>query len=404
MDRPAMNKTIIYVGPFRFPAGDAAAARVLNNAKALREIGYEVIFVSWGGSKKEVCSTENHFYYQGFKYIYTGEIRNSKTNIIKRVYNHLFAGKKSIKALHKLNPTKIEAIIAYNPPFYFSLKLITFCRTRGIKLISDLTEWYSNHELHGGKYGLPAKLNQYNMTRLQFKIHNKILISSFFMNYYKDSHNILIPPLFDIGEDKWQKKTTKIPNIITSFQGIKLIFAGNPSHKELLDVMLEGTMLAIESGISIQFILVGLHINDMHGHKLYEKIKAYPSHFVFIGRIPQEEVPAYYQEADFSVIIRENTRKSMAGFPTKIVESMACGIPVITNNTSDIGNFIKDNYNGFILAKPNIEELFKVLKRISILTKEEISVMRKQTFQSGYGYFNYTAYTEQIKKFMTNLQ
>jgi hypothetical protein len=38
---------IIYIGSFRFPIYDAAASRVLNNARALRLYGHEVKFISW---------------------------------------------------------------------------------------------------------------------------------------------------------------------------------------------------------------------------------------------------------------------------------------------------------------------------------------------------------------------
>ena len=37
--------TILYVGGFRLPDGNAAGPRVLNNAKILRDMGYNVVFI-----------------------------------------------------------------------------------------------------------------------------------------------------------------------------------------------------------------------------------------------------------------------------------------------------------------------------------------------------------------------
>ena len=48
-----MNKAILYTGAFRFPIGDAAAPRVLNNAKILRELGYDVVFIGFGGEARD---------------------------------------------------------------------------------------------------------------------------------------------------------------------------------------------------------------------------------------------------------------------------------------------------------------------------------------------------------------
>ena len=40
-----MNKTIIYIGGFRLPDKNAAASRVINNAKLLRDQGYKVVLI-----------------------------------------------------------------------------------------------------------------------------------------------------------------------------------------------------------------------------------------------------------------------------------------------------------------------------------------------------------------------
>ena len=47
---------IVYIGAFRLPDLDAAAPRVLNNAKAFRALGHNVRFISWGGTYRE-----NHY-------------------------------------------------------------------------------------------------------------------------------------------------------------------------------------------------------------------------------------------------------------------------------------------------------------------------------------------------------
>ncbi|RHM53916.1 hypothetical protein DWZ57_22020, partial [Bacteroides fragilis] len=40
-----MNKTIVYIGGFELPDKNAAAQRVISNAKIFRKLGYHVIFV-----------------------------------------------------------------------------------------------------------------------------------------------------------------------------------------------------------------------------------------------------------------------------------------------------------------------------------------------------------------------
>ena len=45
-------KTIIYIGGFELPDKNAAAQRIIGNSYALKELGYEVIFLGVSKSKK----------------------------------------------------------------------------------------------------------------------------------------------------------------------------------------------------------------------------------------------------------------------------------------------------------------------------------------------------------------
>ena len=54
---------------------------------------------------------------------------------------------------------------------------------------------------------------------------------------------------------------------------------------------------------------------------------------------------------------------TMAGFPTKFVESISCGVPVIMNDTSDIRQYLSDGKNGILieLSSDNIADTFAKL-------------------------------------------
>ena len=51
----------------------------------------------------------------------------------------------------------------------------------------------------------------------------------------------------------------------------------------------------------------------------------------------------------FDVLLRySDLRYTKAGFPTKVVESLASATPVITNITSDLEMYLKDGENSVI--------------------------------------------------------
>ena len=68
--------------------------------------------------------------------------------------------------------------------------------------------------------------------------------------------------------------------------------------------------------------------------------------------------------SDFTILLREKNRATMAGFPTKVVESISCGTPVITTKTSDLETYIHEGYNGFFVNIENNSQLVEELTNI----------------------------------------
>lgn len=395
------NYNIIYIGAFRFPNGDAAAQRVLNNAKIFKELGYTVEFISWGGGTREEDQFDDGFYYyQGFKYTITHEIDVKFKNPFKRFFRFLFGGKRTLKILNeKLN--EINIIIIYNSAPFFTLKLLSLCKKNNIKLISDTDEWFDPNEFPGGKFALPAWINELNMCIVQKKVKNKVLISNFLANFYSKSNRITIPPLIDSNDPKW----INFENKLEPFNGIRLIYAGNPGkNKDLLDTIINAVIESLNEGLILQFVVLGVYQNDIQHYSCFKKILNFPQNIIFLGKIPQTDVPSYYNQCDFSILIREKTRKNMAGFPTKVVESMMSGCPVIFNDTSDILLYTKDGFNCILVKDSTLDELKKSLHRVCSFSKSDLNFMKVNSKKTALDKFDFKNYVSEISNFVARLR
>ena len=388
---------IVYLGAFRLPNYDAAAARVLGIATAIKALdNHSVDFISWGGHYRESDLCDDGCYRViGCPYVITGEI-DASGGYLRRIKSWLHRGKLTMQLLRE-RPT-YDVIIAYNPDYYITRKLLSYCEKTGTKLVSDLTEWYSSNELPF----IDRLPNWFNMTSLQKRVNNKICISSFLSRYYHHTHNIVIPATSNSADPKWNSQA---PSFLKTSESCKtLIYAGTPARKDLLGSVVNVVSRLILEGQDIRFIIIGVTAEDYK--KRYGTIsdEALSSgRLLFLGRKSQDEIPSFYKAADFMVLLRENSRKSNAGFPTKVSESFMSGVPVIANSTSDLGNYIINGQTGFLLSDYCEEELYKVLKnKVLGLSYNDILKMKDKVNISRIS-FESIYYSKQIDCFLKDL-
>lgn len=389
---------IVYLGSFRLPNYDAAATRVLNVARALRLAGHEVSFISWGGKQREcdLCP-DGKYRYDGFEYVVTDEL-DPKGNILQKVICKLQRGNKTEQLLEE-RIGNFDAVITYNGSL--TRWLLRFAKKHQVKLINDITEWYDYNELKVTDW-LPYA---YNMHCTQKRVKNKIVISKFLDDYYNTTHNIVVPATCDASEAKWQQGAAKAKEKAGEFDGITLIYAGNPARKDAVHYAINAVQRLIDEGENVRFLIVGAererylksYADLLSKKELSERIQ-------FMGRVSQDEVPSYYALADFMVLLREPTRKSNAGFPTKFSESFTSRTPVIANLTSDLRYYLFDGDTGFIVKEPTEAAIYETIKRrVMVLSREKIVAM-KQNVKEEAKRLDYHAYVESLREYMDHLK
>lgn len=333
--------TILYLGGFELPDRNAAAHRVLNNAKAFRDIGCNVVFCGVDkGLTQNVEEPVNIMGFDSFAQVYP----QSTKQWIKQMWDITHY----LKVAAKYND--IKYIFCYNLHAIPLVKILGFAKKNNIKVICDCTEWYENKVSVN-----PVKLikfvdTQLCMRCLQKKCDGMIAISTYLENYYKKhiKNIVVVPPLVDVTEEKWLQEPTMESEKIT------FVYSGQPGDtKDKIGQIVE-SFLRTEKTECCKFKVVGITEEDFY--KTYPSFtdqKKLISGFVeFCGRVSHIQSIAELKKADYSIFIRDRSRKNMAGFPTKFVESYTSGIRIIANDVSDIKKYFPEN-DGSILIKVN---------------------------------------------------
>jgi glycosyltransferase involved in cell wall biosynthesis len=215
------------------------------------------------------------------------------------------------------------------------------CRKIGISLLAGPVELYAI----GSPIGAYSYCNSLPNLNTKAKMFSYVLTKSDFItvtgSYTKDF-------LISIGID--ENKIFVLPHVIDNRFESKdvdkeydLIYVGRLAKVKHVDILLKAVQLAKNEYPDINAVIVG----DGECRSALENISnnlGLSENIYFAGY--QTNVWDWYNKAKISVLTSERE-----GFPYSVVESLSCGLPVISSDCGDVNDLIKTGYNGFVVKR-----------------------------------------------------
>lgn len=353
-----MKGTIVYIGsdiPDKAPAG----VRVFANALALKIYGYEMKIIS---VDKQVETY--HSIYDGIETWHLSRPRSTKDWV-----NNLLKIERYTSIIDKIEDVKL--IIAYEFPAIAFSRLMSYCKRRGIKLISECAEWQKWENLgHLRPIARMVRvLDVSSSMHIAYKKSDGLIVTShYFDDFFKGCSPTLVLPTLQCRKiqlsDEIQKNKTR-----------KFIYAGQLGYRKdmLTDIIAAFAKL---NQYDFEFNILGLSREEyIERFPEEEIILSTVNHkIIFWGKVSHSEVLKEVSKSDFSLIIRESIRRNNVGFPTKFGESITCGTPVIVSDFSDVVRYTKEYGVGIVTDINHIQD---GVERALLLDDEELLRMHK---------------------------
>lgn len=385
-----MEKSIWIVTTDSYPQGDAGAIRQHAFAKMYKQLGYKVFVIGYGESTN--FEEKN---YDGIEYT---SLRRKKQNFINKINGRLLFSVNLNKVVkYKELPNVIMISDIDRKSFCMLVKL---SKLNNITVIHDSVEWYSPEQFSFGKLS-PTYIRKDMLNRRWLNSPVKVVaISRYLEEHFKSKgiNTIYIPVILDVQNISFNKRNN--PKKLT------FMYAGSVGKKDYLYLMLSGlSMLTQKELDNIEFRIFGITkesaINvDGISKELIDKLDKYVT---FYGRVSHSDVLKHLEETDFTLLMRSpKQRYAMAGFPTKVVESLASATPVITNITSNLGDYLKDMQNSIIVEDCSAEAFLQAIRKTFNLTYEQKINMFLQARNTAENYFDYTLYENLMLEFTNN--
>ena len=203
------------------------------------------------------------------------------------------------------------------------------------------------------------------------------------------------------------KKITPRLKCIENSEKFIFVYAGGPGKKDYLKEIIEGfSFLSLEQRKIVEVNIIGVNEDQLvkSCDVSIDLINSIKDCLKIYGRISRDETLELVKRADYSLLIRdESLRYSKAGFPTKIVESLACGTPPLCNLTSDLGLYLKNEENSIIALGYTSKDVYKaIIHAISITDINKRNFMRESARKLAEDSFHYSRYVSSLKEICDN--
>jgi glycosyltransferase involved in cell wall biosynthesis len=130
-------------------------------------------------------------------------------------------------------------------------------------------------------------------------------------------------------------------------------------YKNGVDTLIDSAKIAIKKNPKLVFLVVGEGPDFAEVKARIEQL-GIRSNFRLTGFVSDEDLPLYYNAADFFVL----PSKSGEGLPLVVLEAMACGLPVVATKVGGVSEVMMEDY-GKIVPPDNPDALAEAVLEFS---------------------------------------
>lgn len=380
-----MEKEIIYVGNFDLNKSDAQAQLVIGNALILRELGYKVTVID---NKK---STESSYF--GFS--------AEHVRFNKNVHSMLRPSEYHAKLVNKIEGyNNVFAVFCYgSPAFAVEIKYLKeYCKAHNIKFVMDGVDLSST--AHGTVIERIIKTYDLRKRQKYTALYSDgiIAVSTYIARYFRkiSKANItIIPPIRDTANIMQPAQVAGVKSIV--YVGVPFPIDGRKvskeAYKDRLDLAIElFCKVKDKIGSCFTFDIYGLNEDQYLNVVVNQKNLVEKNRDVikFHGKVSHNEAIEAVRNASYTILYRLKNQVTMAGFSTKLAESISCGTPVIMTDTSDYKSYLRESE--YVIIREKVDENINKVSDALLLSNEKLNEMKKECYLSKkFDFRNYVA-------------
>jgi glycosyltransferase involved in cell wall biosynthesis len=360
---------IIIITPINpYFSNSAAANRLISLVERLinNNVKITFLFVDGYNSNSERDELGSTGIYKNCAYTYLSE--SVLNNIWKRRWKKYVAGIYT-SFITKLKLKKL--LIGFNGIVWISnetkiLKSVFSINQRKFNTFMEISEFLDIHQFNKGnkiQRLLADKRKMFFEEIVLKQLDGLALMTQTLIKHYLTFSNIH-PKLLHLPMTVDLDRFNQIESVLDKFEIPYIAFIG------VMDNTKDGVNILIQAfaKISTKFpnhklYLIGGWNYDTRAHLKMIKNLNLEDKIQWLGEISREKIPAIVKNADLLVLPRPNSKQAQGGFPTKLGEYLASGVPVCATTVGEIPNYLIDNESVFFAEPGSIDSFVNAMDR-----------------------------------------
>jgi glycosyltransferase involved in cell wall biosynthesis len=394
-----VRREVLILFPNGFPLGGSSTNRILHIAKIinLNSENTAKILIT-GGTEKEnnILNKNNSGYYEGVKYRYALYSTLWPSQSYLKLINRFQGMVKTSISIFRSSSKIVIAYAEYNILVIFSYYCV--CRLSGKKFIYVVDE-YPWVDIFNKNY---SKIIRRLYKAFFYKMFDGIVVmTKILKKYYSDkaSKNTVffhLPMTVDISRFNVKNET--------NLDNFRIVYCGgggtSKNNKDGIDILLKSFSLFVEKNKQGRLILVGNFHSAYHSYVEKNNLNRYVE---FMGWVTKDEIPRVLGSGNVLILSRPSSLQAEGGFPTKLGEYLATGIPVLVTKTGEISNYLENKISAYLAEPDSVESIVNNLNFIYSNYKEAQKVGQKGK-EIALTNFDYNRYAISFNKFLIEVE
>lgn len=265
------------------------------------------------------------------------------------------------------------------------------------QVVVDVTERHDHHQFRRGRLAPYFVRHRWSTLLTTLLVHRVTTASSSLAALMRRSglDALTVPAPLDCAEFGPHRR----PPLA---RGLRLIYAGTPGRKDLLDVVLAGIgRLEPADQRRVHLTIAGVAGADAaQSDLLPSTLTGVAADIRFVGRVPRTTVLELLSQSHFSILVRPRCGYATYGFPSKVPESLAAGCPVLLNHTSDLPRYVHDGAEGLVLDGNDEAAVARGIVRALRLSDDQWVAMSRAARSRAWESFDYRSWRGPVNAFL----